>query len=73
MELFERAPDDSVQRQLLQTNGSGIVQVPVRAKRRYLLNAVVLRPVQAADSGSAQAEIKAVWETLWASLVFATP
>jgi hypothetical protein len=73
VELFERAPDDSVQRQLLQTNGSGIVQVPVRAKRRYLLNAVVLRPVQAADSGSAQAEIKAVWETLWASLVFATP
>lgn len=90
VELFERAPDDSVQRQLLQTNDSGIVQIPVRVKRRYLLNAVVLRPVQdaktdpvqAAQSGSVQAaqsgkatqaETTAVWETLWASLVFATP
>ncbi|MFT6457766.1 MAG: hypothetical protein ACJARR_000651 [Pseudophaeobacter arcticus] len=74
VELFERAPDDSVQRQLLQTNDSGIVQVPVRAQRRYLLNAVVLRPVTAAQPlPPAQEDAKAVWQTLWASLVFATP
>ncbi|WP_122074084.1 DUF4198 domain-containing protein [Pseudophaeobacter sp. EL27] len=65
VELFDRAPDNTVQRHLLQTNAVGVVQIPVRAGQRYLLNAVVLRPLEG--------EAEAVWETLWASLVFAIP
>ncbi|OIQ45047.1 MAG: hypothetical protein BM558_05475 [Roseobacter sp. MedPE-SW] len=65
VEVFERSPDDSVQRHLFHTDATGVVQIPVRSQHRYLLNSVVLRPLEG--------EEKAVWETLWASLVFAIP
>lgn len=65
VEVFERSPNDTVQRRLLRTDATGIVPIPVRAQHRYLLNSVVLRPLE----GNANA----VWETLWASLVFAIP
>ena len=65
VEVFERSPNDTVQRRLLRTDATGIVPIPVRAQHRYLLNSVVLRPLE--DNANA------VWETLWASLVFAIP
>ncbi len=65
VEVFERSPDDTVQRRLLRTDATGKVPIPVRAQHRYLLNSVVLRPLEG--------NTNAVWETLWASLVFAIP
>jgi Domain of unknown function (DUF4198) len=65
VEIFERAPDGTVQSSLAKTDATGLLQVPVRAQHSYLLNAVVLRPVEG--------DAKVVWETLWASMVFALP
>ncbi|MGR3623073.1 DUF4198 domain-containing protein [Pseudophaeobacter sp.] len=65
VEIYERAPDGAVRRSLAQTDAKGEVQVPLRSNHSYLLNAVVLRPVSN--------DPEAVWETLWASLVFALP
>ena len=65
VEIFERAPDGTVQNSLAKTDAAGLVQIPVRARHSYLLNAVVLRPVEG--------DAKVVWETLWASMVFAVP
>ncbi len=65
VEIFERAADGTVQSSLAKTDASGLVQVPVRAQHSYLLNAVVLRAVEG--------DAKVVWETLWASMVFAVP
>ncbi len=65
VEIFERAPDGVVQSSLAKTDTTGLVQVPVRAQHSYLLNAVVLRAVEG--------DAKVVWETLWASMVFAVP
>lgn len=65
VEVFERAPDGTVKSSLTTTDASGLVQITVHARHSYLLNAVVLRPVEG--------DAKAVWETLWASMVFAIP
>lgn len=65
VEIFARAPDGMVQSSLTTTDARGLLQVPVRARHSYLLNAVVLRPVEG--------DAKVVWETLWASMVFAVP
>ncbi|WP_208349371.1 DUF4198 domain-containing protein [Pseudaestuariivita rosea] len=69
VELFERAPDGSVQITLHRTNGQGRVTLPVRAGHDYLVDAVVLR----VPSDQVQADTGAVWETLWASLTFEIP
>lgn len=69
VELFERGADDKVQRHLLTTDEAGLVNLRLQNGRRYLLNSVVLRPVETKhDTG-----IPVVWETLWASMVFALP
>ncbi|MEP2715690.1 DUF4198 domain-containing protein [Pseudophaeobacter sp.] len=65
VEIFERAPDGSVQSERLLTDNMGVLQLSVRSEHSYLLNAVVLRPLMG--------DPEAVWQTLWASLVFALP
>lgn len=65
VEVFERDETGAVAVTLLRTNEQGVVRVPVRSGRTYLLDAVVLRP---APDDSAP-----VWETLWAALTFAVP
>lgn len=65
VEVFERPTEGEVQRRLVQTDAKGEVRIALRRGHSYLLNAVVLRPV---DDDPA-----VVWETLWASLSFAAP
>jgi len=67
LELFEKAADGKVQITLHRTDETGHVRVPVQRGRRYLADAVVMRPLDAATSDGA------VWESLWASLTFAVP
>ncbi len=69
VEVFDRAPDDSVTITLYRTNAEGLATIPVQPGHEYLLDAVVLRPF-----ADASTEVNAVvWETLWAALTFAVP
>ncbi|MGR3564225.1 MAG: DUF4198 domain-containing protein [Heliomarina sp.] len=65
VEVFDKAPDDTVTITYLRTDENGEVTVPLTPGHRYLLDAVVLRE---APQGS-----EAVWESLWAALTFARP
>lgn len=65
IEVFDRAPDQSVTISITRTDAAGQAVIPVQAGHHYLLDAVVLRP---APKGQGS-----VWETLWAALTFAVP
>lgn len=65
VEVFEMAPDGTVTINLLRTDSLGETDVPVRSGHRYLIDAVVLRPLDG--------DTDAVWESLWAALTFAVP
>lgn len=69
VEVFDRAPDDSVDITLHRTDAEGFAQIPVAPGHEYLFDAVVLR--EAADAG--ETEESPVWETLWAALTFEVP
>ncbi|APE43344.1 hypothetical protein BOO69_07885 [Sulfitobacter alexandrii] len=69
VEVFDRAPDDSVSITLHRTDAEGIARIPVTPGHEYLFDAVTLR--EAPDAG--QAEDSPVWETLWAALTFEVP
>lgn len=68
IEVFAKAPDDTVTVSYVRTNADGIATVPVESGVAYQLDAVVLRPATgaAAESGS-------VYETLWANMTFMAP
>ena len=69
IEVFEKAPNDTVTIFLVRTNAEGIATIPVKSGFSYMADAVVLRdPAEklARDSG-------AVYETLWANLTFQAP
>lgn len=68
VEVFEKATDGAVKVERLKTGSDGRVQVPVRRGHEYLLDAVVIRPLEAADPKK-----EPVWETLWAQFTFAVP
>ena len=65
VEVFDKAPDGSVQISYLRTDADGQVRIPVTPGHDYLLDAVVLRPAPEDDT--------AVWETHWAALTFHVP
>lgn len=65
VEVFARAPDGKVSIDRLRTDADGLVTIPVQPGHAYLLDAVILRPL---EDGSAE-----VWETLWAAMTFAVP
>ncbi|MDA7429653.1 DUF4198 domain-containing protein [Primorskyibacter aestuariivivens] len=67
VELFEKAPDGSVATSLHRTDADGMVQFPVKPGHTYLVDAVVLRPLEPVE------ESDPVWESLWASLTFQVP
>lgn len=69
IEVFDRAPDDSVTISLVRTDEAGRATVPVRPGHRYMLDAVVLRE-PAPELAAAR---DAVWESLWANLTFSVP
>lgn len=69
IELFEKGPDGAVTVTLHRTDADGVAVLPTAPGRSYLVDAVVLRtPEPTLDPAP-----EAVWETLWASLTFATP
>jgi uncharacterized GH25 family protein len=65
IEVFERAPDETVTITLHRTDADGIATIPVKPAHTYLFDAVVLQPYTADD--------KSVWQTLWAALTFHVP
>ncbi len=69
IEVFEKAPDDTVEITLYQTDENGIGTFPVKPGHAYMVDAVVLRE----PSDQLAAETGAVWQTLWANLTFAVP
>ncbi len=69
VELFEKAPDDTVVVSLQRTDAEGIAVLPVRSGYVYMADAVVMR----VPSAAVAADYGAVWETLWANLTFAVP
>ena len=69
VEVFERAPDDTVTVTLYRTDAEGRASIPVKAGHDYLLDAVVLRPV----AEPVMEENPLLWETLWAALTFKVP
>lgn len=69
VEVFDRAPDGSVEVRLTRTDAAGEAAIAVAPGHSYLLDAVVLRP--SAEAGTA--ERAPVWETLWAALTFSVP
>lgn len=69
VELFEKAPDGTVEITLHRTNDEGIATLPVKAGHSYLVDGVILREPSAIRAEQAEIE----WETLWAALTFAVP
>ncbi|WP_262386545.1 hypothetical protein ROLI_021450 [Roseobacter fucihabitans] len=69
IEVFERAPDGTVNITLTRTDLAGEASIPVLPGHHYLFDAVVLR----ASPQAGTSEQAPVWETLWAALTFAVP
>ncbi|GHF67808.1 DUF4198 domain-containing protein [Seohaeicola zhoushanensis] len=70
VEVFDRAPDKTVTTSTLRTDAQGEALVPVTPGHVYLLDGVVLRPM---NEGADFAEDLPVWESLWAAMTFAVP
>lgn len=69
IEVFEKAPDDTVNIFLVRTDDTGTATIRVKSGYSYMADAVVLRePAEAMASQSG-----AVYETLWANLTFQAP
>ncbi len=69
VEVFDRAPDESVTITLHRTDAEGVASIPVIAGHEYLFDGVVLRK---ADGGGTTPDAP-VWQTLWAALTFRVP
>ncbi len=69
VEVFEKAPDESVTIFTLQTDAEGKVTIPVKRGYRYMVDSVVVR----APSAELAAAMDVEWESLWANLTFAVP
>ncbi len=65
--VFAKSADGAVDELTLKTDSEGRVIVPTQPAREYLLDAVVIRPLKAANPKS-----DPVWETLWAQFTFST-
>ncbi|WP_147105462.1 DUF4198 domain-containing protein [Tateyamaria sp. syn59] len=66
VEVFDRAPDDSVTVTLHRTDDAGIAAIPVTSGHDYLFDAVAL-------ARTADGTTDAVWDTYWAALTFGVP
>lgn len=69
VEVFDRAPDETVTIALHRTDANGIATIPVTPGHDYLFDAVVLRKAPT----PATIPDDPVWETLWAALTFHVP
>jgi len=69
IEVFEKAPDGTIDIQLYRTDDQGIGTFPVKPGHAYMVDAVVLRE----PSDQLAEATGAVWQTLWANLTFGVP
>ena len=69
VEIYDRPPEGEVEVSTVRTDAEGVAVVPVEPGHVYMLDAVVLREPEAAPG----IESGAMWESLWANLVFAVP
>ncbi|MEM9342458.1 MAG: DUF4198 domain-containing protein [Pseudomonadota bacterium] len=69
IEVFEKAPDDSVAVFFERTDATGEAVIPVKPGHRYMVDSVVLRE----PSRDKIEATGAAWESLWANLTFAVP
>lgn len=69
VELFEKAPDGTVDITLHRTDSDGIATLPLKSGHSYLIDHVVLRE----PSADLAAEAEIAWETLWGALTLAVP
>lgn len=67
VEVFDRAPDGTVIVATLRTDANGIARLPVQPGHVYMIDAVVLEPLDPV------ADTDPEWRTLWANMTFAVP
>lgn len=67
IEVYEKAADGTVRVFTERTDASGAATIPVRPGHRYMLDAVILRPLEVVE------ETDPSWESLWANLTFEVP
>lgn len=65
VEVFEKSPDGKVAVNILKTDHQGRARIPAKPGHEYLLDAVLIRPLDAKNPRS-----DPVWETLWAGLTY---
>ncbi len=69
VEVFDRAPDGTVEVTTVKADADGRATVPVRAGHVYMLDSVVLREPE----GELAERPDIAWESLWANLTFEVP
>lgn len=69
IEVYARDAQGLVNVTITRTDAQGRAAIPVTAGMDYMLDAVVLRPLE----GATTASDGPIWETLWASMTFAVP
>lgn len=67
VEVFAKAEDGTVSVELYRTDETGVATLRVQPGVTYLVDSVVLRPLEP------KADTDPVWESLWASLTFQVP
>lgn len=67
VEVFRKAADGTVVITTERTDDAGRATIPVIPGHRYMLDTVILRPLEVVEEGDAS------WETLWANLTFEVP
>ncbi|MEQ6247991.1 DUF4198 domain-containing protein [Sulfitobacter sp. HNIBRBA3233] len=69
IEVYAKDAAGEVELTVTRTDAQGRASIPVEPGLSYLLDAVVLRPVE----GATTVADGPIWETLWAALTFAVP
>lgn len=67
VEIFSKSSDNKATVTVVRTDAEGRAVIPVKPRTEYLLDAVVMRPLDTDDATE-----KPAWESLWASLTFKT-
>lgn len=63
--VWRKAAQGAVSHDVYRTDAQGLVHVPVTSEESYLVDAVIIRPLEPATQRDP------TWETLWASITFA--
>ena len=67
IEIYERDAEQQVSVRTVRTDETGKAVIDVKPGHDYMLDAVVMRPIEPEKEGDA------VWESLWANLTFQVP